>query len=72
MGLLNAIYVLFVCLNYWLFNFVKPRKIINFQKNGKMIIIIIINYHKGSGKPRKFSRFRMTKQIVSLNSSRKI
>ena len=35
-------------------------------------IIIIINYHKGSGKPRKFSRSQMTKRTASLNSSREI
>ena len=63
----------------------KPGKIRNFQKNGKMIIIIIIiriiiiiiiiiiiNFHNGSGKPRKFSRSRMTKRIAPLNPSRKI
>ena len=33
-------------------------------------IIIIINYHKGSGKPRKLSRSRMTKRTAPLNSSR--
>ena len=32
-------------------------------------IIIIINYHNGSGKPRKFSRSRMTKRTAPLNSS---
>ena len=31
------------------------------------MIIIIINYHNGSGKSRKFSRFGMTKRIVSLD-----
>ena len=35
-------------------------------------IIIIINYHNGSGKPRKFSRSRMTKWTTPLNSSREI
>ena len=35
-------------------------------------IIIMINYQNGSGKPRKFSRSRMTKQTVPLNSSREI
>ena len=34
--------------------------------------IIIINYHNGSGKPRKFSRSRMTKRTAPLNSSREI
>ena len=29
-------------------------------------IIIIINYHNGSGKPRKFSRSHMMKQTASL------
>ena len=33
------------------------------------IIIIIINCQNGSGKPRKFSRSRMTKRTASLNSS---
>ena len=33
-------------------------------------IIIIINYHNGSWKPRKFSRSRMTKWTAPLNSSR--
>ena len=50
---------------------VKPGKIRNFQKNGKMIIIII-NCHNGLGKPRKFSRSRMMKQNAPLNSSHKI
>ena len=36
------------------------------------MIIIIINYHNGSGKPRKFSRSWMTKRIAPLNSSREI
>ena len=49
---------------------VKPGKIRNF-KNGK-IIIIIINFHNGSGKSRKFSRSQMTKRTESLNSSREI
>ena len=35
-------------------------------------IIIIINCHNGSRKPRKFSRSRMMKQTVLLNSSREI
>ena len=35
-------------------------------------IIIIINYHNGSEKPRKFSKSRMTKRITPLNSSREI
>ena len=39
--------------------------------NFKMIIIII-NYKNGSGKPRKFSRSRMTKRTTPLNSSREI
>ena len=42
-------------------------QIMEFQK-----IIIIINYHNGSGKLRKFSRSRMTKRIVLLNSSHEI
>ena len=40
-------------------------------KNDKMIIIII-NCHNGSEKPRKFSRSRMTKQTATLNLSREI
>ena len=32
-------------------------------------IIIIINYYNGSGKPKNFSRSRMTKRIAPLNSS---
>ena len=47
-----------------------PEKLEIF-KNDKMLIKII-NCHKGSGKPRKFSRSRMTKQIAPLNSSREI
>ena len=43
-----------------------------FSKNGKMIIIIIINCHNCSGKPRKFSRSRITKRTAPLNSSRGI
>ena len=35
-------------------------------------IIIVINYQNSSGKPRKFSRSRMTKRTVPLNSSREI
>ena len=31
-----------------------------------------INYQSGSGKPRKFSRSRMTKWTAPLNSSREI
>ena len=50
--------------------FVKVGKIRNFQK--MIIIIIIIIYQNGSGKPRKFSRSQMTKRTASLNSSRKI
>ena len=37
-------------------------------KIGKMII----NFQNSSGKPRKFSRSRMTKRTASLNSSREI
>ena len=47
-----------------------PKKLEIF-KNGKMLIKIQ-NYHKGSGKPRKFSRSHMTKRTTSLNSSREI
>ena len=50
---------------------VKPVKIRNF-KNRKMIIIIIINYHNGSGKPRKFSKSLMAKRTAPLNSSYEI
>ena len=39
-------------------------QIMEFQK-----IIIIINCHNDSGKPRKFSRSRMTKRTAPLNSS---
>ena len=37
-----------------------------------IIIIIIINYHNGSGKPIKFSRSQMTKRTAPLNLSREI
>ena len=41
---------------------VKPGKIRNFRKNGKIIIImIIINCQNGSGKPEKFSRSQLMK-----------
>ena len=50
--------------------FVKREKIRNFQ-NDKMLIKII-NYHKGLGKFRKFSRSRITKRTAPLNSSRKV
>ena len=42
-------------------------QIMEFQK-----IIIIINCQNGSRKPRKFSRSRVTKRTVLLNSSREI
>ena len=42
-------------------------KLWNFKR-----IIIIINYQNGSGKPRKFSRSRMTNLTAPLNSSRDI
>ena len=45
----------------------KTQENYKFSKNGKMIIIIIINFHNGSGKPRKFSRSQMTKQTSPLN-----
>ena len=35
-------------------------------------IIIIINYHNGSGKPRKLSKSRMMKRTAPLNSFREI
>ena len=38
----------------------------------KIIIIIIINYHNGLGKPRKLSRSQMTKRTAPLNSSYEI
>ena len=46
---------------------IMEKKLENF-KNGKMII----NCHNGLGKPRKFSRSRMTKWIAPFNSSREI
>ena len=46
---------------------IMEKKLENF-KNGK----IIINCQNGSGKPRKFSRSRMTKRTAPLNSSREI
>ena len=52
--------------------YVKPRKIRNLKKNSKMIIIIIINCHNGSRKPRKFSRSQMMKRTAPLNLSREI
>ena len=42
-------------------------KLWNFKR-----IIIIINYQNGSGKPKKFSRSRMTKRIAPLNLSPEI
>ena len=42
-------------------------QIMEFQR-----IIIIINYHNGSGNPRKFSRSLMMKRTALLNSSREI
>ena len=42
-------------------------QIMEFQK-----IIIIINYHNGSGKFRKFSKSRMTKRTTLLNLSHEI
>ena len=45
------------------------KNIINGSLNSK---IIIINYQNSSGKPRKFSRSRMTKRTVPLSSSREI
>ena len=50
----------------------KKKLLLEIFKNFKRIIIIIINYQSGSGKLRKFSRFWMTKRIVSLNSSHEI
>ena len=46
-----------------------------FQENDKIIIIIIIiiiNYQNGSGKPRKFSRSRITKRTALLDLSSEI
>ena len=52
---------------------VKPEKkeklLLEIFKNCKRIIIIIINCLIVLGKPRKFSRSRMTKRTASLNSS---
>ena len=45
------------------------ESIINRSLNSK---IIIMNCHNFSGKSRKFSRSRMTKQTASLSSSREI
>ena len=45
---------------------------VEFQSWNFKRIIIIINYQNGSGKPRKFSRSRMTKRTVPLNSFREI
>ena len=50
----------------------KTRENRNFFKKKIKMIIIIINCHNGSGKPRKFSRSRMTKRTMPLNSSREI
>ena len=71
---------LFVCASiceFWGRNSVKGGRMKNLGKleilkNGKMIIIIIIYCHNGSGKCRKFSRSRMMKQTVPLFSSREI
>ena len=49
---------------------VKPEKIRNFQKWQN--VIKKINCHKGSGKPRKFSRSWMMKRTAPLNSSLEI
>ena len=40
---------------------------INTKVKGKLV-----NFQNGSGKPRKFSRSRMTKRTAPLNSSREI
>ena len=45
------------------------ESIINVSLNSK---IILINCQNCSGKSRKFSRSRMTKQTVPLSSSREI
>ena len=51
---------------------VKPKKkLLEIFKNCKRIIIII-NCHNGSWKPRKFFRPRMTKRTASLNLSHEI
>ena len=52
-------------------NNVKLDKIKKFQKNSKMIIIII-NYHNDLGNLKKLFISRMTKRTVPLNSSREI
>ena len=49
----------------------KTRENSKISKNGKMIIKII-NNHKDSEMPLKFSRSRTTKWTASLNSSREI
>ena len=66
-----------VCMNFGKKNSIKGEECNTWEKleifkNGKMIIIIIIKYNNGSGKPRKFSRYRMMKQTVPLNSCREI
>ena len=46
---------------------VKLDKISNFQEKWQNN-----HFHNGTGKPRKFSRSRMTKQTALLNSSHEI
>ena len=51
---------------------IKESRGVKFQLWNFKRIIIIINYHNGSGNPRKFSRSRMMKRTAPLNSSREI
>ena len=51
---------------------IKETGWVKFQLCNFKRIIIIINYQNCSGKPRKFSRSRMTKRTALLNSSREI
>ena len=51
---------------------IKESGWVKFQLCNFKRIIIIINYHNCSGKPRKFSKSRMTKRTTPLNSSLEI
>ena len=82
-GFLNYLSVIVVFLNVVFkdesvkfsknYGIVKPKKknLLEIFKNCKSIIIVIINCQNGSGKPRKLSKFRMTKwtaiKFVSRN-----
>ena len=48
---------------------IKESEGVKFQLWNFKRIKIIINYQNDSGKPKKFSRSRMTKRIATLNSS---